>query len=102
MEIGWADGRVAVIDLKPLIEARAALAPLRDAKEFARVAISADGWALEWPCGIEFGAPQLRRWADAQGTELVPQSLVERLRTLPSPPSIETRDEECLPERAGS
>jgi hypothetical protein len=44
---------------------------LRKAKEFARVAVSADGWSLEWPSGIDFGGAQLRRWADEQAGEIM-------------------------------
>ncbi len=71
VEIAWDDGRVASVDLAALIEARKALAPLRKKSEFARVALSADGWSLEWPSGIDFGATQLRRWADEQAGEIM-------------------------------
>ncbi|MEJ0061440.1 MAG: DUF2442 domain-containing protein [Terricaulis sp.] len=71
LEIGWDDGRVASVDLDELIAVRASLAPLRKAKEFARVMVSADGWSLEWPSGIDFGAAQLRRWADEQAGEIM-------------------------------
>lgn len=72
LEIGWDDGRVARVDLSNVIEARKALSPLRKKMEFARVGVSADGWSLEWPSGFDFGAAQLRRWADEQAGEIMP------------------------------
>lgn len=62
----WDDGERLTVDLSALIAERAALSPLRAEDEFARVRISPDGWSLEWPCGVDFGAPQLRRWAVEQ------------------------------------
>lgn len=75
LEIGWDDGRVAPVDLAETISQRAALAPMRDPAEFARVSISDDSWSLEWPSGIDFGAAQLRRWADEQAGEVMPPVL---------------------------
>lgn len=72
LEIAWDDGHVAPIDLSDVIAAHKGLAPLKRKAEFARVAMSADGWSLEWPSGVDFGAPQLRRWADEQAGELMP------------------------------
>ena len=69
LEVSWDDGRVAAVDLVAPIASHRGLAPLRDADEFVRVRISEDGWSLEWPCGIDFGAAQLRRWADEQAGE---------------------------------
>lgn len=61
------DGLEATIDLAPIIGARAALAPLADSDVFDRARLSDDGWSIEWAAvGIDFGAPQLRRWADEQ------------------------------------
>lgn len=71
LEVSWDDGRVAAVDFSELIASRAALASLRKAKEFARVAVSEDGWSLEWPSGIDFGAAQVRRWADEQTGEIM-------------------------------
>lgn len=68
----WDDGARFTIDLAPLIRSRPALAPLADAREFARAALSADGWSVEWPCGVDFGAAQLRRWADEQAGRAMP------------------------------
>jgi Protein of unknown function (DUF2442) len=59
----WDDGATATIDLDELIGARRPLAPLADEAEFNGVKVSADGWSLEWPSGIDFGTSQLRRWA---------------------------------------
>jgi Protein of unknown function (DUF2442)/Helix-turn-helix len=72
LEVAWDDGHVAPIDLADTIEAQPVLARLRDPAEFARVHVSGDGWSLEWPCGVDFGAAQLRRWADEQAGEIMP------------------------------
>ncbi len=69
LEIGWDDGRVAAVDFSEVIDALKALAPLKRKSEFARAALSADGWSLEWPSGVDFGAEQVRRWADEQAGE---------------------------------
>ena len=74
LEIGWDDGQRMAVDLAGIVAALAPLAPLRDAAEFSRVAISSDGWSLEWPSGVDFGAPQLRRWADEQAGEIMAAS----------------------------
>lgn len=66
LSVAWDDGETTAIDLAFLIASRPALQSLTHADEFAAVAVSDDGWSLEWPCGIDFGAPQLRRWADEQ------------------------------------
>ena len=71
LEIGWDDGRVAPVDLSEVIDAHKALTPLRKKSEFARVALSSDGWSLEWPSGVDFGAAQVRRWADEQAGEIM-------------------------------
>ena len=52
-----------------MIATHKGLALLKKKAEFGRVAASKDGWSLEWPCGIDFGAEQLRRWADEQAGE---------------------------------
>jgi hypothetical protein len=72
LELGWDDGRVGEIDFGDVIAAHKALAPLKKKAEFARVAVSSDGWSLEWPSGVDFGAEQLRRWADEQAGEVMP------------------------------
>jgi hypothetical protein len=66
LELAWDDGHVASLDLTDIIAAHVALAPLKKNNEFVRVTVSSDGWSLEWPSGVDFGAPQLRRWADEQ------------------------------------
>lgn len=71
LEIGWDDGVVASVDLADVIAAHKALAPLKKKAEFARVAVSDDGWSLEWPCGIDLGAAQVRRWADEQAGDIM-------------------------------
>ncbi len=71
LEVVWDDGRVARVDFSAAIAANKALAPLRKKAEFARVALSGDGWSLEWPCAIDFGAEQVRRWADEQAGEIM-------------------------------
>ncbi len=71
LEIGWDDGRFAPVDLSEITDTHKALMPLRKKSEFARVALSGDGWSLEWPSGVDFGASQLRRWADEQAGEIM-------------------------------
>ncbi|HVQ09843.1 MAG TPA: DUF2442 domain-containing protein [Allosphingosinicella sp.] len=69
--ITWDDGRSADIDLAPIIAAHPQLGPLTDPANFPQR--SEDGWSVEWPrCGIDFGAAQLRRWADEQAGEAMP------------------------------
>ena len=72
LSIAWGDRKAMSVDFADLIERRSVLAPLRADHEFARVAVSSDGWSIEWPCGIDFGASQLRRWADEQAGETMP------------------------------
>ncbi|MEA3057573.1 MAG: hypothetical protein QOF34_388 [Sphingomonadales bacterium] len=67
LAITFDDGVQAAVDLGPIIKRHAAIAPLADPAEFDRVRVSEDGWSVEWPeIGIDFGAQQLRRWADEQ------------------------------------
>lgn len=63
IELVWDDGFAAQLDLSELVQRRGALEPLRNPAEFCRGKLSPDGWSIEWPSGIDFGAPQLRRWA---------------------------------------
>ena len=72
LAIVWDDGHTARIDLSRRLVTRPMLAPLLNPGEFARAAVSSDGWSVEWPCGIDFGSPQLRRWADEQAGEAMP------------------------------
>lgn len=76
--LGWDDGLGATVDLSRVIDARPALAPLADPQHFALVAVSDDGWSIEWPGGFDFGAPQLRRWADEQAGESMPAEAFRR------------------------
>lgn len=62
LALEWDDGRVSYVELASLIASRPSLAPLAEATEFGKAALSADGWSVEWPCGIDFGVAQLRRW----------------------------------------
>lgn len=72
LALTWDDGTAAEVDLASVIAARKALEPLADPAEFARAQLSGDGWSVEWPSGIDFGAPQLRRWADEQAGKAMP------------------------------
>jgi hypothetical protein len=72
LALEWDDGRLSQIDLTSLIAGRPNLALLSAPKEFSKAALSADGWSVEWPCGIDFGAQQLRRWADEQAGKTMP------------------------------
>jgi len=69
LELEWDDGHAAAVDLGEVIAGHPGLKPIRAAKAFAKAALSEDGWSVEWPGGVDFGAPQLRRWADEQAGE---------------------------------
>lgn len=69
LELAWDDGHVAKVDLGEVIAGHTALKPIRAVKAFAKAAIARDGWSVEWPGEIDFGSPQLRRWADEQAGE---------------------------------
>ena len=76
LALEWDDGRTAMVDLSEVVGARKALAPLANPVAFAGVALASDGWSAEWPKarsgGIDFGAQQLRRWADEQAGQTMP------------------------------
>jgi hypothetical protein len=72
LRVEWDDGRRAKVDLAATIADHPALSALRDARAFAEVVVSSDGWSIEWPGGIDFGTAQLRRWADEQEGETMP------------------------------
>ena len=72
LKLQWDDGRRAQIDLSAIIAAHPALGNLQSADVFAGVAISPDGWSIEWPGQLDFGSAQLRRWADEQAGETMP------------------------------
>jgi hypothetical protein len=69
LEVAWDDGHVAAVDLSEVVATHKALASLKNKGEFARAIVSHDGWSIEWPGGVDFGAQQLRRWADEQAGE---------------------------------
>jgi hypothetical protein len=67
LSVTFDDGFHATLDFAAIIRKHANLAPLADEDAFQGARVSDDGWSVEWPgCGIDFGAPQLRRWADEQ------------------------------------
>jgi hypothetical protein len=70
----WDDGKAAAVDLTSVIAGRKALAALADPAVFGGAVLSDDGWSVEWPHGIDFGAPQLRRWADEQAGDVMAAS----------------------------
>jgi Protein of unknown function (DUF2442) len=72
LNLQWDDGRSGQIDLSAIIASHPALGSLKSTDIFAGVAISPDGWSLEWSGGIDFGSAQLRRWADEQAGETMP------------------------------
>ena len=72
LALTWDDGRTAAVDLVAIVAGHPALATIAEAEAFAQVALSDDGWSVEWPGGIDFGAQQLRRWADEQAGETMP------------------------------
>jgi len=71
LALRWDDGRQAEVDFEPIIAGHPVLAPLRDSRAFRQARLTDDGWSVEWACGIDFGAPQLRRWADEQAGEIM-------------------------------
>lgn len=72
LEIAWDDGHVAPVDFDDIIAAHKALAPLKKKGAFAQAIVSADGWSIEWPSGVDFGAQQVRRWAEEQAGDIMP------------------------------
>jgi hypothetical protein len=72
LELEWDDGYSVQVDLAEVIAGHSGLKPIHSAKAFAKAAISKDGWSVEWPGDIDFGSPQLRRWADEQSGEVMP------------------------------
>ena len=66
LRLTFVDGSEFTVDFAPLIEESPGLAPLRDAKAFAKATIEPDaGWSVEWPTlDIQIGADTL--WLDAQ------------------------------------
>ena len=72
LALEWDDGRVSHVDLAALIASRPNLAPLGKPSEFKQATLSNDGWSVEWPCGIDFGAQQLRRWVDERAGDIMP------------------------------
>jgi hypothetical protein len=72
LKLEWDDGRNGQVDLADVISSHPGLKSIRSAKGFANAAMSEDGWSVEWPDGIDFGAPQLRRWLDEQEGEAMP------------------------------
>ena len=69
LHLTWDDGRSAAVDFAEVAASRPALAVLTRPSDFGAAALSADGWSVEWPSGIDFGSAQLRRWADEQAGE---------------------------------
>lgn len=78
LSLAWDDGVTARVDFAPIIAGRRVLAPLADPDRFALARLSDDGWSVEWPDGIDFGAPQLRRWADEQAGNTMSASAFRR------------------------
>src|SRR5438128_6880150 len=67
LSVAFDDGFQATIELAAIIRKHPNLASLAEENAFQDLRVSDDGWSVEWPgCGIDFGAPQLRRWADEQ------------------------------------
>jgi hypothetical protein len=70
----WDDGHAARVDLRSTIAGHKGLAAIKPTKAFAQVRLSKDKWSVEWPGGIDFGATQLRRWADEQAGDVMPMA----------------------------
>jgi hypothetical protein len=63
-DIVWDDGAQLVLDFSTLFARQPVLALIANPSAFALGKVSADGWSVEWPAGIDFSALQLRRWAE--------------------------------------
>ncbi len=72
LALTWDDGHSATVAFGPVIAGRKVLETLAQPELFSQARLSDDGWSVEWPCGIDFGAPQLRRWADEQAGNSMP------------------------------
>ncbi|HEV7690977.1 MAG TPA: helix-turn-helix transcriptional regulator [Hyphomonadaceae bacterium] len=72
LDLVWDDGHEARIGLWSIIAGHKGLTGIKPAKAFAQVKLSKDKWSVEWPGGIDFGATQLRRWADEQAGDVMP------------------------------
>ena len=66
LRLSFVDGSIFTVSLAGEIDKFPRLAPLRDAKTFAKaVVIEGEGWTVEWPAlDIQIGADTL--WLDAQ------------------------------------
>jgi hypothetical protein len=75
LSLTWDDGWIGNVDLAGVIAGHKGLSRLSKAAAFASAALSDDGWSIEWPNGEDFGAQQLRRWAEEQaGITMSPHS----------------------------
>ena len=74
LRLSWDDGARGQVEFSAVARRRRALAPLLDPEQFARAALSDDGWSVEWPGGIDFGSAQLRRWSAEQAGETMSAS----------------------------
>jgi hypothetical protein len=70
----WDDGFSGAVDFANIIGGHQSLAPLVRNEVFDAVFVSADGWSVEWVCGIDFGTAQLRRWVNEQAGETMPSA----------------------------
>ncbi len=69
LTLSWDDGFTAKINFEGIVASRKSLVALSNPDSFSAAKLSEDCWSVEWPQGIDFGAPQLRRWADEQADE---------------------------------
>jgi hypothetical protein len=67
--IAFDDGATGLLDFAPVLARHPVLAPLQEG--FACASLSEDGWSVQWPDGIELGAPQLRRWLEEQAAAAI-------------------------------
>ena len=72
LDLVWDDDHAAPVNLSDVILGHKALKPIKPTKAFAQAKLSKDKWSVEWPDGVDFGATQLRRWAEEQSGNVMP------------------------------
>ena len=72
LDLVWDDDHAATVNLSSIIVSHRGMKSIKPAKAFALARLSKDKWSVEWPDSIDFGATQLRRWAEEQSGNAMP------------------------------